>query len=175
MVSGTDKAVQLFQQEMAKIEPLLWCESARWGYLRQDTTPAKATPYGKTEPSYLPGITTKGDWQRVTTHITGTWLPQRRGIYLSHAAGQNLFVAISPATLANGKVGTAYSQALTATGGTAPRTFALSSGSLPAGLTLSGSSITGTPTASGTFAIKLSATSADGIVGMTELSLTIAP
>jgi hypothetical protein len=58
-------------------------------------------------------------------------------------------ITIAPAALPSGQVGVAYSQALTATGGTAPYTWALSSGTLPAGLTFSTSTgtISGTPTA----------------------------
>jgi Putative Ig domain len=59
--------------------------------------------------------------------------------------------AISPTTLPNGNVGTAYSQTLTVTGGLAPYSWSVSSGTLPAGLTApSGTAataqITGTPT-----------------------------
>ncbi len=56
-------------------------------------------------------------------------------------------------------VGSAYSFQFTVTGGTAPYTFALASGSLPAGLSLSGSgAITGTPTTNGTQAFTVSVT-----------------
>src|SRR5277367_4166312 len=58
-------------------------------------------------------------------------------------------ITITPAALPNGQVGVAYSQTLTATGGTAPYTWALTTGTLPAGLAFSTSTgaITGTPTA----------------------------
>jgi hypothetical protein len=46
-------------------------------------------------------------------------------------------ITLSPATLLNGKVGVAYSQTVTANGGTSPYSFALSSGSLAPGLALS--------------------------------------
>jgi uncharacterized protein (TIGR03437 family) len=53
--------------------------------------------------------------------------------------------------LAGGMVGLGYSQTLGATGGTPPYTWSVSSGSLPAGLTLSSSgTISGTPTTAGT-------------------------
>ena len=50
---------------------------------------------------------------------------------------------------ANGQVGTPYGSSLSATGGLAPYTFAISAGTLPAGLTLNPATgaITGTPTA----------------------------
>lgn len=52
-----------------------------------------------------------------------------------------------------GTVGTAYNQALVATGGTTPYSWSISAGSLPAGLSLGTSTgaITGTPTAAGAF------------------------
>src|SRR5207245_444684 len=55
---------------------------------------------------------------------------------------------ISTLTLPGATVGAAYSATLTASGGTAPYTWTLASGSLPAGLTLSSSGvISGTPSA----------------------------
>ncbi|MGA3195469.1 MAG: Ig domain-containing protein, partial [Terriglobales bacterium] len=56
-----------------------------------------------------------------------------------------------PAT--TGTVGVAYSSSLTAGGGIPPYTYSITSGSLPAGLTLNSSTgaITGTPTTAGTF------------------------
>ena len=62
-------------------------------------------------------------------------------------------VAVGPATLPNGTVGTAYSQTITATGGSGTGyTFAVTAGALPTGLALNGGTgaITGTPTAAGT-------------------------
>ena len=52
-----------------------------------------------------------------------------------------------------GKVGVAYSSALTASGGTPPYSYAIETGSLPPGLTLEPTTgaITGTPTATGIF------------------------
>ena len=66
-----------------------------------------------------------------------------------------------------------YSQALTATG-TAPITWSLSSGSLPAGLTLASYTglISGTPTASGVFGFTLRASNASGSASR-ALSLTV--
>jgi hypothetical protein len=69
-------------------------------------------------------------------------------------------VTPAPVTLPNGVVGTAYSQVLTATGGTAPYTFAVTSGTLPAGLTLTNGTLAGTPTASGPFSFTVTATDA---------------
>src|SRR5579863_4631531 len=55
---------------------------------------------------------------------------------------------ITTSSLPNGQVGVAYSASLAASGGTAPYTWSLTAGTLPAGLSLSSSGvISGTPTA----------------------------
>ncbi len=72
-------------------------------------------------------------------------------------------VVINPASgaLANGRPGAPYSQGLSAVGGTGPYGFAhTGGGSLPPGLSVSGSSITGMPTAAGTFTFQVTATDA---------------
>jgi hypothetical protein len=75
-------------------------------------------------------------------------------------------LTVNPATLPIGAVGTTYNQTLTATGGTAPYTFAVTTGSLPNGLMLaSGGALTGTPTAAGTFNFTLTATDNTGCTG----------
>jgi uncharacterized protein with beta-barrel porin domain len=61
-------------------------------------------------------------------------------------------IAVGPTTLPNGQIGVTYNQMATASGGTAGYEFAVTSGALPAGLTLaSNGAITGTPTQSGSF------------------------
>jgi hypothetical protein len=74
--------------------------------------------------------------------------------------GQNPVIA--PTSLPNGIVGTAYSQTLTATSGYGAGTyaFALLSGTLPPGVTVSASgAVSGTPTAAGTFTFTVQVTS----------------
>lgn len=61
-------------------------------------------------------------------------------------------------TLPNGTVGVPYSAQITASGGTTPYTCSISAGSLPAGLTLSGCTVSGTPTAAGSSPITVKVT-----------------
>ncbi len=59
-------------------------------------------------------------------------------------------VAISTASLPNAMAGAAYSQTMSASGGTAPYRWGIAAGALPAGLSLSlGGAITGTPVSAG--------------------------
>ncbi|MGI4867601.1 MAG: putative Ig domain-containing protein [Janthinobacterium lividum] len=68
-------------------------------------------------------------------------------------------IVVSPVSLSGGTVGTAYSQTITASGGIAPYTFAITAGALPAGLALtSGGVLAGTPTAGGSFTFTVTAT-----------------
>jgi hypothetical protein len=74
----------------------------------------------------------------------------------------------------------AYTTYLSAAGGTAPYTWSVASGALPAGLALSGSTtaataITGTPTALGTFPFTIALADSAGLTASIALSLTITP
>jgi hypothetical protein len=73
----------------------------------------------------------------------------------------------------NGTVGTAYSHAFTASGGTGPYTYTIV-GTVP-GLTLSsGGALTGTPTTTGTFFFVIQAVDSLGAAGTVECNITIA-
>src|SRR5207253_872670 len=83
-------------------------------------------------------------------------------------------VTVSPATLPGGTDGAAYSQTRPATGRVGPYTFTLLSGALPAGLTLSTTgTLSGTPTAVGTFTFTVQATSAGGSTGSRAYSVAV--
>ena len=60
-------------------------------------------------------------------------------------------LAITTSSLPSGTEGVAYSAGLNATGGTPPYKWKQSAGSLPPGIALSGSSLTGTPASTGTY------------------------
>lgn len=69
-------------------------------------------------------------------------------------------VSLSPAAgaLPGATVGAAYSQSFTAGAATAPYNYSLTAGALPPGLTLTGDTLSGTPTAAGTFNFTITAT-----------------
>ncbi len=84
-------------------------------------------------------------------------------------------ITVDPATLPNGTVGTAYNQTLSATGGTAPYSFAVSGGVLPFGLMLSSAGvISGTPTTAASFSFTVRATDANNNTGERTYLVTIA-
>ena len=75
-------------------------------------------------------------------------------------------VTVTTTTLPNAILGSPYNQALTATGGAAPYTWATLTGSLPTGLSLSsGGVISGTPTVAGTYTFTVKATDSGSTVG----------
>ncbi len=84
-------------------------------------------------------------------------------------------LTITTNSLPSGTVNVAYSQNLAAAGGTPPYTWTLSSGNLPAGLTLStGGAITGTPTTSGTSSFTVTVKDSNSVTaGPVSLSITI--
>jgi hypothetical protein len=73
--------------------------------------------------------------------------------------------------LANGTVGTAYSVKLAATGGVSSFTYTATN--LPAGLSLTGDTISGIPTVAGSYALSLQATDAAGVSSLVNASLVI--
>lgn len=98
-----------------------------------------------------------------------------------NASGQ-FSIAIAPAppivfsttTLSNGTIGTAYSSSIAATGGAGALTYAVTSGSLPAGLSMASSgAITGTPSAVGTSSFKVTASDAYGDSAAGSFSITV--
>ena len=81
-------------------------------------------------------------------------------------------LSTTPAAL-NGTTGTAVNLALVVNGGTAPFTWTITSGALPAGLSLVGSTIIGTPTSPGSGTIVLQVTDGNGRTASLTLSFVI--
>ncbi|MBW3507905.1 putative Ig domain-containing protein [Janthinobacterium sp. NKUCC06_STL] len=75
-------------------------------------------------------------------------------------------VTIAPTTLPAMTAGLAYSQSITAAGGTAPHSYAITAGSVPAGLTLAADgTLSGTPAATGAYSFTVTATDSSGGAG----------
>ncbi len=86
-------------------------------------------------------------------------------------------ISLTP-TLAAGSVGSWYSQALGAQGGSGPYTYAVTAGGLPPGLALTVNggvtSLSGTPAAWGKYGFTITATDSDGNTGSQAYALTVA-
>jgi hypothetical protein len=78
-------------------------------------------------------------------------------------------------TLPNATLGVPYSQTLTAQGGIAPYTYAVTSGSLPTGLTLNSTTgvVSGTPTAVGAYSFTVTATDSESPVATASKSFVM--
>ena len=92
----------------------------------------------------------------------------------SEAAGQPATLDITTTSLPGGALNVSYSAALVASGGTLPYSWAISSGSLPPGLSLSGTGvISGTPLAIGTFDFTVQVTDSGNPVQTATKDLSI--
>ncbi|NTF46663.1 putative Ig domain-containing protein, partial [Rhizobium rhizogenes] len=106
--------------------------------------------------TYTPasGYSGSDSFTYTATNLDGTSAPATVSISVSAPT-----IALAPPTLPAGTAGTAYSQTMTASGGTTPYSYAITTGALPAGLTLSPAGVlAGTPTAAGNFNITITAT-----------------
>jgi hypothetical protein len=80
----------------------------------------------------------------------------------------------NPTVLTGGAVGTAYSQTITASGGTSPYVFNVTSGTLPAGLSLSSAGVlSGTPTVVGSYSFTIQANDVNGCPGTQSYAVSI--
>ncbi|MGB6054080.1 MAG: putative Ig domain-containing protein, partial [Burkholderiaceae bacterium] len=83
-------------------------------------------------------------------------------------------ISLAPASLPAGTVGTGYAATISASGGVAPYAYSVIAGALPPGMTLSGSgTLSGTPTAAGTFSFTLKAQDALNFSNTHPYSLVI--
>ena len=85
-------------------------------------------------------------------------------------------LTVSSSNLSNGVIGAVYSDALAASGGTAPYSWSIVGGSLPTGLSLATSgALSGTPTAAGTFAFTARAADTANAFASGSLKITVDP
>ena len=85
-------------------------------------------------------------------------------------------LTITTSSLPNATAGTNYSQTLAATGGSGGYTWSVSTGALPAGLTLApGGTISGIPAAAGTASFTVQVKDSGSAVATRIFSLTVAP
>ncbi|MEB2844730.1 IPT/TIG domain-containing protein [Endobacterium cereale] len=106
------------------------------------------------------------------SNISGTSAPATVSIIVT-----NPIITLAPTagSLPDGTVGDAYAQMFSASGGTAPYDFAVSSGSLPPGLAIAPGSnmIAGMPTAAGSYSLSVTATDAGGATGTVAYSMRV--
>ncbi len=118
------------------------------------TLPAGLTLTGCT----VSGTPTAAGSSPVTVKVTDSGSPTQN-------ASSNQTIVVAPATLVltgtlpNGTVGKSYSATITASGGTTPYTCSIT-GALPAGLTQTGCTVSGTPTTAGSSPITVKVTDA---------------
>lgn len=164
-------------------------------YGTADGTASNPNDYTQTagQLTFAPGQTT----QTITVPVLGETLPEANETFFVNLSGainatmadnqglvtiqnDDVPVTVSPASIPNGQVGTAYSQTLTASGGTPGYNFMVTAGALPAGFTLEANGVLGgIPTAGGTFNFTITANDASAspgpYTGSQAYTLTISP
>jgi CHAP domain/Putative Ig domain len=105
----------------------------------------------------ISGTPTKAAKSSVKVKVTDSTTPNALTATATYSVV--VVIGVAPSTLPDGTVGSAYSQALTASGGKAPYTWNATGGSLPAGLELSSAGeVSGTPTTAGTLSVTIGVT-----------------
>lgn len=119
----------------------------------------------------LSGTPTTAGTSSFTVKVTDkAGLSDSKATSITIIAGPSLTFGPPP----NGWTNTVYLDTLTATGGTTPYTWALTSGSLPSGIVLTtDGSLSGTPTVTGTFTFTVRVTDSLGQSASKSTSLTI--
>jgi Putative Ig domain len=143
-----------------------------------------AYTYTVTAGSLPPGITltAAGVLSGTPTH-SGTYSPTITATDANACTGNLAYtitiacpgtISLAPATLINATFGVAYNQAITASGGIAVYTYAVTAGTLPTGMTLSAAgAFSGTPTQRGTFNFTVTSTDSAGCSGSKAYSLVV--
>lgn len=140
-----------------------------------------AAPYALTEEGTLPaGTTFENGILSGTPTATGTFTFTVTATDAGGFTGARTYtltvnppiIGLNPAELPAATVKTSYSQSVTASGGTAPYTYALS-GRLPAGMKFAKGVLSGKPTVTGSYPITITATDAEGYSGSRSYTLQV--
>jgi Putative Ig domain len=159
---SSDPAGQMTEPETQIVDGTASNGSNRWGdYAEMGLDPADDCTF----------------WYTNMYNISSTWTTRIASFKFDSCGTGCPTITLSPSTLPDGNVGTAYNQTIVATGGTPPYTYAVSSGSLPSGLTLDSATgiISGTPDTTGTSNFDITATDNVGCTGTHSYSITINP
>ena len=127
------------------------------------------SPLGK-----ISGTPTQAGTSSFRVEVTDSSSPALTAV--SRMYQMRIAMAISPGTFPPGNVGQPYAQNAAAAGGSAPYTWTLSSGALPAGLALSPSgTISGTPTQAGTssFTVEVTDSSSPALTATRTCTLRV--
>jgi len=110
----------------------------------------------------------------ITATVPNSLCTGSRNYTLTVVTGVCPTVTLNPSTLPAGVSGVDYNQTVTASGGAAPYSFAVSAGTLPTGLSLAANGVlTGPPLVAGSFNFTVRATDANGCQGTRDYSLII--
>jgi hypothetical protein len=151
-----------------------------WGLASGSTLPAGLILTGST--GAITGAATAAGTTNFTVQVTDQSRAHEGTVSVTKQLSITIAAApltITTTSLPNGTVNSSYNQPLQASGGTPPYTWTVASGStLPPGLTLGSSALTGTPTQTGTFNFSLTVTDQSTPTAQTKtqaLSLTVSP
>jgi hypothetical protein len=122
----------------------------------------------------LVGTPTAGGNYTFTVQVTDQTTAVAQATFMLLVSPPPLTIVTTPPP--GGSLGTGYSLTLQSSGGTGTVTWSVTSGTLPAGLSLGATTgiISGTPTAFGTFTITVEATDSNGVTAQQSITLNIA-
>jgi large repetitive protein len=139
--------------------------------------PAGSLPAGLTlSGSTISGTPTSAGMSNFTVQVTDSSnATASKPLSIAIAAPATPALAITTSSLPPATVGTPYSATLSSTGGAGGNIWSIASGTLPAGLTLNGSAISGTPTTAGTSSFTVQVKDSANNTATKPLSITVAP